>query len=545
MAPPPRLDVDGPLALAESSSSSEKLRAHQRPARPSLGLVVPAGLVGLLVLVPIGATVAEGVSVGWGRATALLSRPLVGTLLVHTVSLVAAVTAACAVVGTGAAWCVERTDLPGRRWWAPALAVPLAVPAFVSSYAWLSLSPGFEGFGGAVLVVGLSYYPLVYLPVAAALRGMDPALEDAARALGHGPWRTFARVVLPQLRPALLGGMLLVSLNVLAEFGAFALLRFSTFTTEIYAEYQASFSAAGASLLSLVLLVCCLVLLWAESAARGPARYARVGPGARRLASPYGLGRARWPALGGLGLLLGAGVGVPLATLAFWLTQTSSEATTATGPSLSSLLGAAGTSVGLGLAGAALTTILAFPVARLASRHRGVVASLVERSTYLAEALPGIVIALALSFVAVRVIRPLYESAALLVIAYAILFLPLAMVAVRASLSQVPPSLEEAARSLGQGRAATLRRVVVPLAGPGLGAGGALVFVSVVTELTTTLLLAPIGTRTLATEVWADTSTLAFAAAAPYATVLVGLSLVATWVLSRRFGAFRGGGAGA
>ncbi|MGH9067516.1 MAG: ABC transporter permease, partial [Acidimicrobiales bacterium] len=534
MIPGRELDASGPRAPAQPGLVAPETRAHHRRPGPSLGLLVPAGLVALLVLVPIAATVAQGVSLGWGRATALLARPLVGTLLAHTVSLVVVVTAACAVVGTGAAWCVERTDLPGRRWWAPGLAVPLAVPAFVSSYAWVSLSPGFEGFGGAVLVVGLAYYPLVYLPVAAALRGMDPALEDAARALGLGPLRTFARVVVPQLRPALLGGMLLVTLNVLAEFGAFALLRFSTFTTEIYAEYQASFSAAGASLLSLVLLVCCLLALWGESAARGPARYARVGPGARRAVTPYRLGRARWPAWGGLGLLIGAGVGVPLATLAFWLTQSSSAAVAVAGSSLASLLGATGTSAGLALAGAALTTVLAFPVARLASRHRGALVSLVERSTYLAEALPGIVIALALSLVAVRVVRPLYQSAALLVIAYAILFLPLALVAVRASLSQVPAALEESARSLGQGRLATLRRVVLPLAGPGLGAGGALVFVSVVTELTTTLLLAPIGTKTLATRVWADTSTLAFAAAAPYAAVLVGLSLVATWVLGRR-----------
>ena len=64
---------------------------------------------------------------------------------------------------------------------------------------------GKEGFGGAVLITTMSYYPLVYLPVAAALRGMDPAFEELGRALGNGPWRTFARVVLPQLRPALLG----------------------------------------------------------------------------------------------------------------------------------------------------------------------------------------------------------------------------------------------------------------------------------------------------------------------------------------------------
>lgn len=499
-----------------------------------------AGVASLLVLVPIAVTVGQGVTLGWNEATSLLVRPLVGTLFVHTAEMVVIVTVVCGVVGTAAAWCVERTDLVGRRIWAPLLAVPLAVPAFVSSYAWVSIGPGLEGFGGAVLVVSLAYYPLVYLPVLSSLRRVDPALEDAARTLGCGPWSAFFRVVLPQVRPALVGGMLLVSLNVLAEFGAFTLLRFSTFTTEIFAEYQASFSSSGASFLSLVLLVCCLALLWGESRARGRARHTRVGPGARRRPLRYPLGRLRAAATGSLVLLVSAGVGVPLGVLVYWLTQSSSAASTVAGSSFASVLAATATSLGLGLAGAALTTALAIPVALVARRPGARIGQLLERSTYLAEALPGIVVALALSFVAVRLVRPIYESALLLVVAYAIVFLPLALVAVRASLAQVPKHLEEASRSLGAGRLMTLVRVVFPLVGPGVGAGAALVFVSVVTELTSTLLLAPIGTQTLATQVWANTSTLAFAAAAPYAVVLVGLSLVATWVLGRRFGTLRG-----
>ena len=122
-------------------------------------------------------------------------------------------------------------------------------------------------------------------------------------------------------------------------------------------------------------------------------------------------------------------------------------------------------------------------------------------------------------------------------IAYAILFLPLALVSVRAALAQVPRGLEEAARSLGSGWFDVAARVLMPLTGPGLGAGAAMVFVFVSTELTATLLLAPIGTRTLATEVWANTSSLAFAAAAPFAAMMLVISLLSTWLLARRFGA--------
>jgi iron(III) transport system permease protein len=162
---------------------------------------------------------------------------------------------------------------------------------------------------------------------------------------------------------------------------------------------------------------------------------------------------------------------------------------------------------------------------------------LLERAAYLAQGVPGIVVALALVSLTVQAAPPLYQSAALLVLAYAIMFLPLALVSVRAALAQAQRSLEEAGRALGLGWAQVWWRVVLPIAGPGLGAAAALVFVSVVTELTATLLLAPIGTRTLATEVWADTSSLAFAAAAPYAAVMALMSGLSTWLLVRRFGA--------
>ena len=134
----------------------------------------------------------------------------------------------------------------------------------------------------------------------------------------------------------------------------------------------------------------------------------------------------------------------------------------------------------------------------------------------------------------ITLLRPLYQTAFLLMFVYAILFLPLALVGVRAAVGQVPRALDEASRVAGLGWFATFRRVLLPLAGPGLGAAAALVFVSIVTELTATLLMAPIGTRTLAVQVWADTSTLAFAAAAPYAGLMMAMSLLSAWLLARR-----------
>jgi len=527
-------------SLASPSLASPSLARRlfgSRPRRPPAALVAGAGLGVVLVLMPLAYTAFQAFGVGLAPAAHLLFRPLVGELLVHTLAIVVATTLCSAVIGTLAAWFIERTDLPGRHVWSVLAVVPLAIPAFITSYAWVSLAPMFQGFGGALLVVTSAYYPLIYLPVAAALRGMDPALEETARTLGCGPWDRFFRVALPQLRPALFGGMLLVALDVLAEFGAFGLLGYRTFTTEIYAEYRTSFNGPGASLLAGVLILLCLLCLAGELKVRGGASYGRIGRGTRRRPARYALGQATLPVLVGFFMLTAVTLGVPLSVIGYWLGQESATAISPAQVSFGLLASATVASLGFGVASAVLTTLLALPLGFLAVRYRGTLITLLERSAYLAQGMPGIVIALAIVSLAIHALHPLYQSALLLVVAYAILFLPLALVSVRAALGQAQPSLEESARALGLNWARVARRVTLPLAAPGLGAAAAMVFVSVVGELTTTLLLVPIGTRTLATQIWADTSTLAFAAAAPYAALLVSISLASTWLLTFLFGA--------
>jgi iron(III) transport system permease protein len=318
---------------------------------------------------------------------------------------------------------------------------------------------------------------------------------------------------------------------VLSEFGAFALLRYRTFTTEIFAEYRTSFDGGGASIFACLLMTMCLICLTLEFRVRGKARYERVDRGARRAAMRYELGAWRWLVVAGFALVAIATLGVPLGMIGYWLTQPGAAAVTPADVSPELLADATLASLGFGAAAACVTTLLALPLAFLLVRYPGRLATLFERTVFVAQGMPGLVIALAIVSLAVHVLLPLYQSSVLLVLAYAILFLPLALVSVRAALMQAQPRLEETARSLGLGAIQTLWRVMLPLAGPGLGAAAAMVFISVVTELNATLLLSPIGTHTLATRVWADTSTLAFAAAAPYAALLVGTSLCASGVL--------------
>ena len=238
--------------------------------------------------------------------------------------------------------------------------------------------------------------------------------------------------------------------------------------------------------------------------------------------------------LAALTVLAGASLGLPFATLVYWTERGSSAAISG------DLFSAAATSLELGLAAAALTTLLAMPVAILAVRFASPFATLVERSTYLAYGLPGIVVGLALIVVCINFVPGVYGTTAVLLVAYAILALPLALVAVRGALAQAPPVHEEVARSLGLRPWAARLRVTLPAILPGLGAAAALVFLATVTELTATLLLAPIGTNTLATGFWSSASTLSYAAAAPYAALMVLISAVPTYLLTRRVAAFGG-----
>jgi iron(III) transport system permease protein len=506
--------------------------ARQGRGRTPAALLVVSAAVALLVLAPVGFLFDQTFSTGWDEVRRLLFRPFVGRLLVNTTTLVAVGTIACTILGVAVAWFVERTDLPGRRVWAVLAALPITVPAFVTSYSWVSITPAVQGFWGAAAIVTLAYYPLVYLPVAAVLRGMDPALEESARSLGMGPWRTFFRVTLPQTRVALLGGMLLVSVHMLAEFGAFAMLRFQTFTTAIYDQYKLSFDGAAASMLASVLVLLCLVLLVAELAARGRGRYARVDSGSARPPAVARLGRARWAASGAFLALTGLALGLPLVTLVYWVATGSS----ASEFDLGALLAATGASLKLGLGAAVLTTLLALPISILSVRHPSRAAIAIERATYVPFALPGIVVALSLIVLSIHYVPALYGTTALLILAYSILSLPLAVVAARAALAQAPPVHEEVARSLGCRPIQAMLRVTLPRIAPGLGAAAALVFLATVTELTATLLLAPIGTQTLATQFWANAASLSYGAAAPYAALMVAISALPTYLLTRRLG---------
>jgi iron(III) transport system permease protein len=483
--------------------------------------------VTIAVLLPVVFLLWQASEAGWGSIWPLIFRGLTWTLLVNTVQLAVIVTCCAAAVACTAAWLIERTTLPGRRIWRAVVVLPLAIPDFVVGYTWSSFAPGVHGLFGASLVMTLGLYPLVYLPVAAALRRADSSLYEVARSLGQGRFRALLRTMLPQVRAALLGGCLMVLLGLLAEYGAFEILRFQTFTTEIFTEFNLGMNTAAASALSLVLVVLSLLAIGGELVATRSvlARAGRPSGGVRR----YRLGWSVLPSVAFLLVLIGLGVGVPLGTLVYWLTQP----TDSLGLTPVSLLGAAGYTLWYSAVAAVLATVAALPVAFLAVRYPSRLSRVLERLGYLVQGLPGLVIALSLVFFAVRLVYPLYQSATLLVVAYAVMFFPMALISLRASLVQLPRRLSDTARSLGCSPLAAFVRVTVPLAAPGIAASAALVFLSAVTELTATLVLVPTGVQTLATAFWGYESDVSYATASRYAAVIVLLAVIPGWGLSR------------
>jgi iron(III) transport system permease protein len=502
------------------------------------------------VLLPLAYLVARAAGAD-REAWEVLSLDRTGPLIVDTGLLVIVVVVLAACVGVPLAWLVVGTDLPWRRFWAVAAALPLVIPSYVAALVLLSAFgprglvqdlleepfgverlPDIYGLPGAAAALTLSTYPYVFLLTAAALRDLDPSLEEAARSLGYSRVAAFRRVTLPALRPAIAAGSLLVALYVLSDFGVVSLMDYPSLTRSIYLQYQALFDREPAAILSLVLVVLAALVLLLEGRFRRRARYHRASPGAGRPPAPVTLGAWRWPAFGFCLLVVSAFLVLPLAVLGYWTLQAAPF-----GDGLDIPWQEAGNSLLASTLAAAVAAVASLPVAFLPRIHPARWTRAVERASFTANALPGIVIALALVFFGARYGGFVYQSLAILVFAYVVRFFPQGLAATSATLQTVDPRVEEAARGLGHGSLAVLARVTAPLIRPGLAAGAALVFLSAMKELPATLLLRPIGFDTLAIEIWTATSVAAYSDAAPPALLLVAVSAPFVYLLAARRGA--------
>jgi iron(III) transport system permease protein len=496
-------------------------------------------------------------------------RHLWGTQLVelvaNTLALLAGVAGGTLVVGTGLAWLVVHHRFPGRDVFEWALLLPLAIPAYVIGFAFLGLFefsgpvqtalrhafgpgarlPELRSWGGVVLMMTLVFYPYVYLLARAAFREQGSATVETARSLGRSRARAFLEVTLPLARPSLAAGVALAMMEALADFGTVATFGYRTLTEGVYRVWYGMFDRVAASQLAAVLLLFSAALLRMERASRGRRRFVqrpRHGPEA----APVALRGVR--ALGALaacGSVLGLAFVLPVGQLTVWAVQALRAGRVT--PAFPALLA---NTLALAAAAAFAACAVAVTLAYAVRLHPARATRAASRLASLGYALPGAVIAVGvliplaaldrslvppLERVLGRPLGLLFTGSAIgLVYAYVVRFLAVSLQTVEASLTRIPPSLDDAARALGVGARGALRRVHLPLLRGGLATALVLVFVETMKELPATLLLRPFGRNTLAVEVWARTSEAMWqeAAVPALAIVLAGLGpvlLVIRW----------------
>lgn len=518
---------------------------------PTPWLVLAALLASLVVGVPVLYLLVRAGQADVGTWQAVLSRRLPG-LLSRSFQLAIGTTLLATAISLPLAWLVTRTDLPGRRLLTWVVALPLVFPPYVGAFAYITVFgprgvleklvsaltgvaghqvklPDIYSLPGAIVILALFTYPYIYLVVGSALRGGNRSLEEAALSAGIPPRQVFWRVTLPLLRPALTAGALLVALYALSDFGAVAMLRVETFTSAIFLQIRGRFDRSAAAILSMVLVILTMLLLWAEGRiSKQGARYYQTSSHWKPLRT-IPLGRWKWPAVVFVWLVVLAGVAMPVGMLTYWSIegfQTGGFSPKVWAYTWNTVLSAGGAAL--------LASLLAFPIAYLASRHAGPISRFFFRFAYIGYALPGVVVALAVIFFFHRFLGPLYGTVWAMVAAYVVRFLPQSLGSTHAGLGMLTPSLEEAGRSLGLNGYNVLRRITLPLIAPSVITGSALVFLNTLKELPATLLLRPAGFDTLAVRVWIEAEEGFFAAAAPSALLLVLLAAIPMALLLRR-----------
>ncbi|MDZ7850023.1 MAG: iron ABC transporter permease [Halodesulfurarchaeum sp.] len=524
--------MNGPRPQLTAANASVRRRLAERSSA-HLAALVFGSVIAVLVVSPLFWLVLRASAVDPGRALELLTSTRTVAIAGRSVALVAVTTGGSILLGVPLAVLTARTDLPTPRLFSVLVALPLVVPSYIGAFAFVSAFgqhgelttflglelPRIDGFAGAALVITLYTYPYVFLSARAALRSMDTSLVEAARTLDAGPIEAFRRVTVPQIRPAVSAGALLVALYALSDFGTPAFMGVSVFTSAIYLEYEA-FNVGYAALLSLQLLALAGVILVVESRTGQS-----TGEAVRRQGPLIELGRWRYPAMATLLLLGAVTVVLPVALFTLWLLRGTGGAV----PSLAFQPQHALNSVTFALLAAVAASVMALPVAFLGARAKSRFARLLERGTYVGFAVPGIVIGLALVFLGSTTVPWLYRTVPLLVFAYVVRFLPQAVGTTRSAIVQFDDRKAEAARTLNAGPLRTFVRVVLPDIAPGVIAGGALVFLTTMKELPATLMLQPIGRDTLVTIVWAAHESLYYEYAALPALILIlvsGLSMV-------------------
>jgi len=556
---------------ARSASGSKALRIN--------GWLIAAVCIAALVAVPLVAILAAA-PVGGMAALAGLSQTVLGRYIGNTMLLMGLTGALAMVIGTGCAWLVTACEFPGRRVLALALVLPLAVPSYIAAYLYADILDfsgpvqsalrGLTGWGvndytfpairslpGGALILALVLYPYVYLLARAAFATQSIGQFRAARSLGAAPARAFWSVALPAARPAIAGGLALVCMEALADFGVAEYFAIPTFSTGIFRSWLAMGDKNAAMGLAALMLVFVAVLVSIEAATRRGRSDSRDGLSGERSSPTSGeplvalspLGKAL--AFIACALPVALGFAIPAAHLATLAVEDTAIR------AASSLWTYAGASLWLGLAVAltccGIAIILAFAKARAKTgtaipMTRRLTGGFIRLAT-LGYALPGALLAVGLlaplgwldqgltGFARDRLGYGggliLTGTSLILIYALSVRFLTVAYNSLDGGMARIPPSLDAAARSLGAGPSRVLSRIYLPLLRPSLLAALALVLIDTLRELPATLILRPFNLETLATRTYRLASDERLVEASIPALILLAVGLIPVLLLTR------------
>nr|AAB63560.1 FbpB [Neisseria gonorrhoeae]prf//2209379B fbpB gene [Neisseria gonorrhoeae] len=498
---------------------------------------IPIWLTGLILLIALPLTLPflyvamRSWQVGINRAVELLFRPRMWDLLSNTLTMMAGVTLISIVLGIAAPFCSNVTASSGKTFFQTAITLPLCIPAFVSCFTWISLTFRVEGFWGTVMIMSLSSFPLAYLPVEAALKRISLSYEEVSLSLGKSRLQTFFSAILPQFKPVIGSSVLLIALHMLVEicrgihFGTTPLLPLA-FSKNTKCPTT---TIPRLPWFSVVWTAVCGIVVFGESIFRGKAKIYHSGKGVAR---PYPVKTLKLPGQIGaivfLSSLLILGIIIPFGVLIHWM-MVGTSGTFA----LVSVFDAFIRSLSVSALGAILTILCALPLVWASVRYRNFLTVWIDRLPFLLHAVPGLVIALSLVYFSINYTPAVYQTFIVVILAYFMLYLPMAQTTLRTSLEQLPKGMEQVGATLGRGHFFIFRTLVLPSILPGITAAFALVFLKLMKELTATLLLTADDVHTLSTAVWEYTSDAQYAAATPYALMLVLFSGIPVFLLKK------------
>ena len=455
-------------------------------------------------------------------------------IVIRTLTLVATVSIISLIIALPLSILTTKTDLPFKFFFTILHALPLVIPSYVGAYLFMTAFspkglfykfisnyfeinsiPNLYGFWGAVIVLSLLNFPYLFLTLRASLIRIDPEIEESAKLLGLNDFSIIYKIIIPQLKPAIFSGILLISLYTLSDFGAVSLLRFKTFTWAIFLEYETG-GSHSAAILSVGLFIIAMKLIIFESLVNRNFRYHAIKSVGQKTPLILKLKKLKIPAVLLCLIVFSFSLLVPISVLSFWLIRGIYYGEIVSVDYLPIF-----NSVYISMLTTVTVILFAIPLSFLAIRHKSILGQALERLSFIGFALPTISVSLGLVYIGARIGSPIYQSTFMLITGCLILCLPVALGPIKSRLLQINPNLEDAGKTLGYSNLMSTFRITIPILTPGLFMSSSLVFFVTMKELPAVLFLSPLNFPTLSTRIWSYTSEAFFAKAAVPSLILI------------------------